>query len=100
MSTAGSGCRTNIRLLGLIDGRDLARRCNTQSLDVGSLSTSRKPWPGHPNCVVEGGLVRHLSQTASVHTHVVAWMILEVAGDRVFILGTPVYLKSVKEGSW
>lgn len=100
MASAGARGGIDVGLLALIDGRNLGRRRNTQSLDVRSLSTRRKAWPGHPDCVVEGGLVRHLSKTASVHAHVVDSMFLETARDTVFVLGTPVYLKSVEEGSW
>jgi hypothetical protein len=100
MATAGTRSGSNLGLLRLIDGRNLGRRSDTQSLDVRSLSTRRKSWPGHADGVVEGGLVRHLSKTASVHAHVVDLMVLGRTVVDLFVLGTPVYRRSVEEGSW
>ena len=83
MATTGARRRANICLLGLIDGRYLRRRSNAQSLDMRSLSARGESRPGHADGVVKGGLICHLSKTASVHAHVVACCLWRRRGSLV-----------------
>lgn len=74
MRAACSRSRVGIGLLGLIDGRDIIRGSDAQSLDVGAFAARSKARVGYPETahIVEGVVrwISHLSKTASVETHI------------------------------
>lgn len=69
VTTAGTRSGTDVGLLGFIDGRDLGRRGNTQTLNMRAFSARSKTRARNANSVIEGRLVSHLSNTASVDAH-------------------------------
>lgn len=69
VTTAGPRGGTDVGLLGFIDGRDLGRRGNAQTLDMRAFAARSKTRARNANSVVERRLVSHLSNTASVDAH-------------------------------